>query len=71
MELFEKKVKALKTGNPLDEDTDVGPLIDEPSVTKTLEWVDEAVKSGAKLVSGGARHGNNLMDPSGSDKHHS
>ncbi len=54
---FKDHVAALKVGDPLKDDTDVGPLIDQSSVDKTLSMVDEAVKSGAKLVSGGKSSG--------------
>lgn len=60
---FKEFVGALKIGDPLNDDTDVGPLIDSGSVDKTIEWVDEAVKAGAKLVHGGKKCGNNLVEP--------
>ncbi len=63
LKLFTDKVKALKLGNPLDEQTDVGPLIDDESVKKTLDWVDQAVKSGAKLVAGGKKVSDRLVEP--------
>jgi acyl-CoA reductase-like NAD-dependent aldehyde dehydrogenase len=49
--------EALKQGDPLDESTDVGPLIDEKAVTRTEQWVQEAVAEGAQVVTGGARSG--------------
>lgn len=63
LKLFTEKVKALKVGNPLDEQTDVGPLIDEGSVKQTVDWVQTAVKDGAKLVSGGKELNNNCLEP--------
>lgn len=63
IKLFTEKVKALKVGDPLEEGTDVGPLIDKGSVEKTLEWVETAVKGGAKVVSGGKELNNNLVEP--------
>ncbi len=56
------KVKALCVGDPLDETTDVGPMIDEASAAKVDEWVREAVAGGAKVLTGGTRRGN-LMQP--------
>lgn len=47
----------LKVGNPLDEATDVGPLINEDAAIKAEEWINEAVKNGAKLLTGGKRKG--------------
>ncbi|MBX9671010.1 MAG: aldehyde dehydrogenase family protein [Candidatus Obscuribacterales bacterium] len=63
LKLFTEKVKALKVGNPLDEQTDVGPLIDEGSVKQTVEWVEKAVKDGAKVMLGGKTLANNCLEP--------
>jgi len=49
--------KKLKVGNPLDESTDVGPMIAESEAARVEEWVDEALKSGANVMVGGERHG--------------
>ena len=43
----------LRVGDPTDPETDVGPLIRETEVTRVAQWVDEAVKAGAELVTGG------------------
>lgn len=48
---------ALKLGNQLDESTDIGPMIDETSLEKTEAWVNEAIKGGAKILTGGKRRG--------------
>ena len=50
-------VSALRTGDPADEETDVGPLINEDAARRVEEWVDEAVGMGAELVVGGKRDG--------------
>jgi acyl-CoA reductase-like NAD-dependent aldehyde dehydrogenase len=60
---FSSLVGALTVGDPLDEKTDVGPMIDSGSVEKTCQWVQDAVKAGAKLVYGGQQKGNNLLTP--------
>ncbi len=52
-------VKKLKLGDPLDPSTDVGPLIRESDAIRTVNWIDEAVRSGARLLCGGSRK--NLM----------
>jgi acyl-CoA reductase-like NAD-dependent aldehyde dehydrogenase len=61
-ELLVERVKRLKTGDPLDETVDVGPLIREADARRAEEWVREAVEGGAKLLSGGQRAGN-LLQP--------
>jgi acyl-CoA reductase-like NAD-dependent aldehyde dehydrogenase len=60
---FSSLVGALTVGDPLDEKTDVGPMIDTGSVEKTCQWVQDAVKAGAKLVHGGQQKGNNCLTP--------
>jgi acyl-CoA reductase-like NAD-dependent aldehyde dehydrogenase len=48
-------VDALVVGDPLDEATDVGPVIDAASAERVLAWVDEARDAGARVLCGGAR----------------
>jgi acyl-CoA reductase-like NAD-dependent aldehyde dehydrogenase len=50
-------VSALRTGDPSDEETDVGPLINEDAARRVESWVDEAVAAGGSLVAGGQRAG--------------
>jgi acyl-CoA reductase-like NAD-dependent aldehyde dehydrogenase len=45
--------KALRVGDPLDPDTDVGPLISPGDRDRVKEWVGEAVAEGADLLAGG------------------
>ena len=49
------EVGKLKVGDPLDPDTDVGPLIDHDALEKVSSWVDEAVQGGAEILVGGKR----------------
>jgi acyl-CoA reductase-like NAD-dependent aldehyde dehydrogenase len=51
------KVEAITFGNQLDEKTKMGPMIRESDAQRVESWVDEAVAGGAKLVTGGRRHG--------------
>ena len=53
-------VDKLKTGDPLDESTDLGPLIRESDAIRAADWVQEAVRGGAKLLRGGQRKGSTL-----------
>ncbi|SBT17771.1 Succinate-semialdehyde dehydrogenase [NADP(+)] GabD [Marinomonas gallaica] len=48
-----KRVAELKTGNGLEEDVKVGPLINKGAVEKVVELVDDAVKKGAQVTVGG------------------
>ena len=57
LESFVTRVKKLKTGDPLDESTDVGPLIREQDAIRAITWIERAVQSGAKLLIGGSRKG--------------
>ena len=51
------RVAALKSGDPLDEETDVGPLIDTAAAGRVDEWVRDAVAGGAVVLTGGERDG--------------
>lgn len=46
-------VEALRVGDPLDPETDVGPLISSGDRDRVKDWIDEAVGAGAELLSGG------------------
>src|SRR5918996_1444948 len=52
---FVKQVESLKVGDPLDPETDVGPLIDAGALDRISEWVDEAVAQGAEVLTGSSR----------------
>lgn len=56
-ELLLTAVRQLQVGNPLDENTDVGPMIREADAKRALNWVDEAISGGARLLCGGERKG--------------
>ncbi|MFD7413019.1 aldehyde dehydrogenase family protein [Kitasatospora purpeofusca] len=51
------KVAEQVTGDPNDDATDVGPLVDENAAKRVGSWVDDAVAKGAKLLAGGTREG--------------
>jgi acyl-CoA reductase-like NAD-dependent aldehyde dehydrogenase len=51
------RVKALKCGDPREEDTFIGPMIDEREAQRLENWIAEAVQSGAQLLCGGTREG--------------
>ncbi|MGH9735020.1 MAG: aldehyde dehydrogenase family protein [Candidatus Acidiferrales bacterium] len=45
----------LKIGDPVEESTDVGPMIDEGAARRAEEWIEEALAGGAQLLCGGKR----------------
>lgn len=51
------EVKKLKAGDPLDPTVDIGTLVDEAAAQRVENWVQEAVRQGARLLTGGAREG--------------
>jgi glyceraldehyde-3-phosphate dehydrogenase (NADP+) len=55
---FLDKLKGIHTGDPLDEKTLVGPLINEKAAKRVMSWIEEALDGGAKLVIGGKREDN-------------
>jgi acyl-CoA reductase-like NAD-dependent aldehyde dehydrogenase len=59
---FVPKVQALTVGDPADEETDVGPVIDEDARERILEWIDEARSAGAEVLAGGELEGE-LIQP--------
>lgn len=52
--------KQLKIGDPLSEDTDIGPMISEEEAQRVEAWVNEAVDQGARILAGGERKGSVL-----------
>ncbi len=52
-----ERVEACKTGDPLQEGTDVGPVIDEAAAKRIESWITEAVAGGARVLTGGRRNG--------------
>jgi acyl-CoA reductase-like NAD-dependent aldehyde dehydrogenase len=55
--LLVENIKLLVIGDPAEEKTDIGPLIDETAAIRVEEWLKEAVGKGAKLWTGGPRAG--------------
>lgn len=52
-EVIARETKTLKVGSPYDEETFMGPLIDEQSLHRAKEWVASAQNEGATLLTGG------------------
>jgi len=52
LERFLPRVAQLVVGDPADEATDVGPVIDRAARSRIVEWVEEAQAAGARLLAG-------------------
>lgn len=50
---FVEKVKQLKVGNPLDEDSNLGAVVSKPHMEKVLSYVKLAEEEGGKILCGG------------------
>ena len=61
-DLLLAEVAKLRVGDPLQESTDVGPLIRESDAMRTADWIQEAVRGGARVLYGGHRKGT-LVEP--------
>jgi acyl-CoA reductase-like NAD-dependent aldehyde dehydrogenase len=60
LEMLVERVRAITMGDPLDEATRMGPLIDELAACRAEAWVAEAVAAGATVRTGGRRQGSFL-----------
>ena len=58
MDRFVAGARALRVGDPLDPQTDLGPMVDGAAASRTQRWVDEAVAMGGRVLLGGRAHGN-------------
>ena len=59
-EMLTDRIKALKVGDPLDAETQIGPLVDERAADRVAGEVNRARQAGAELLVGGERLGNGL-----------
>jgi acyl-CoA reductase-like NAD-dependent aldehyde dehydrogenase len=57
LERFLPLAQALKVGDPHDESTDVGPVIDPAALERIRLWIQEAVSAGAEVLAGGELEG--------------
>ena len=55
--------KNLVVGDPTDEKTEVGPLIEEGEVDRIHNWVEEAKAAGGKILTGGNKIGKTCYEP--------
>ena len=57
-EMLVTKARSLRAGDPLEDDTDIGPMINVESAERVAAWVKEAAAQGATVLTGGNRTGN-------------
>jgi succinate-semialdehyde dehydrogenase/glutarate-semialdehyde dehydrogenase/succinyl-CoA reductase len=57
IEQFVQKAEKLKVGDPLSDDTDVGPLVNASGLKKIDSQVKESIKEGAEVLTGGEQIG--------------
>jgi betaine-aldehyde dehydrogenase len=55
LDLLTERAEAIRLGDPLDEATQMGPLISEPQGTRVLDYIEGGRAEGARLVTGGTR----------------
>jgi succinate-semialdehyde dehydrogenase / glutarate-semialdehyde dehydrogenase len=56
-------VRALRVGDPMNDATQVGPLVDRQGLDKVAAHVDDAMSKGAKTLTGGSRRDGLYFDP--------
>jgi succinate-semialdehyde dehydrogenase/glutarate-semialdehyde dehydrogenase len=60
---FAEAVKALRVGDPMSDQTQIGPLVDRQGLEKVAAHVEDAVSKGAKAIVGGHRREGLYFDP--------
>lgn len=55
VEAFVAVARGMRIGDPMDDATEIGPMISERDITRVLGWVDEARRDGADVLTGGER----------------
>lgn len=60
-QLLKSEVGKLKVGDPLSPETDVGTLVDEKAADRIIDWIEQSVRGGAKIVFGGKQNGANVQ----------
>ena len=63
LERFVARVRALRVGDPLSPETEVGPLINPREADRVESWVNEAAAAGAKILVGGKRLSATTLEP--------
>jgi acyl-CoA reductase-like NAD-dependent aldehyde dehydrogenase len=62
VDLLLEGVKDLQIGDPLEDSTDLGPMIRESDAIRAADWIHEAERGGARVLCGGKRRGS-VLEP--------
>ncbi|MEZ4505835.1 MAG: aldehyde dehydrogenase family protein [Thermomicrobiales bacterium] len=62
VKLLVAETKKVKLGDPLDRETDLGPMIDDKAAARSQKWIEDAVARGATVLTGGKAEGR-FMQP--------
>ncbi|MGC3971487.1 MAG: aldehyde dehydrogenase family protein [Pirellulales bacterium] len=62
LDILTPKVAALRVGNQLDPQTQMGPMVREADAVRVAEWIEEAKSGGARVLTGGKRRGT-IVEP--------
>jgi acyl-CoA reductase-like NAD-dependent aldehyde dehydrogenase len=63
VDLLLPPIRSLRIGNPLDPETQIGPLITRASLDRILLWIDEAQQAGAELLTGAVESDGAVLKP--------
>lgn len=63
LEKIKSKVEALVVGDPLDDNTDVTAMISQKETERVSKWVQDALDSGARLVTSGSKNNEGIVPP--------
>ncbi|PLX45198.1 MAG: aldehyde dehydrogenase [Hyphomicrobiales bacterium] len=63
LDLYAARTAQLVAGNPIEEETDVGPLILPREVERVSSWVEESISDGARVVTGGEKVNDRVYAP--------
>jgi acyl-CoA reductase-like NAD-dependent aldehyde dehydrogenase len=63
VERFVPRVEELNVGDPADEETDIGPVVDDEARDRILSWLDEARAGGAQILTGGTVEEGRVLRP--------
>jgi acyl-CoA reductase-like NAD-dependent aldehyde dehydrogenase len=55
LQMIKEKAENLKTGNPFEDDTIVGPMINIPEAKRVEKWIEQATDEKAEILTGGKR----------------